>query len=79
MEDFDIFKLFVETKYSLHLDDIISKIKKNKADPYRLLTEYTQYLGRKRNISTLTIKQRVVTVKNFLEYHDINIIQEDSN
>ena len=68
----DIFKLFVEAKYSLHLDDIISKIKKNKADPYRLLTEYTQYLG-KRNISTLTIKQRVVTVKNFLEYHDIDI------
>jgi integrase len=68
----DIFKLFVEAKYSLHLDDIISKIKKNKADPYRLLTEYTQYLG-KHNISTLTIKQRVVTVKNFLEYHDIDI------
>ena len=66
------FKKFVEDKYSLGLEDLILKIKKNKADPYRLLTEYTQYLG-KRNISTLTIKQRVVTVKNFLEYNDIDI------
>jgi integrase len=68
----DIFKQFVEDKYSLPLDDIICKIKNDKEDPYKPLTEYARYLG-KRNISTLTIKQRVVTVKYFLEYHDIDI------
>lgn len=68
----DIFKVFIETKYSLHVDEIICKIKENKQDPYSLLTEYARYLG-ERNISTLTVKQRVVTVKNFLEYHDIDI------
>jgi integrase len=66
------FKIFIENKYSLSVDDIISEIKKNRADPYSLLTEYARHLG-EHKISTLTLKQRVVTVKNFLEYHDIDI------
>ena len=68
----DIFKGFVKTKYSLNIDDVISKIKKKKEDPYSILTDYARYLG-DRNISTSTLKQRVVTVKNFLEYNDIDI------
>jgi hypothetical protein len=40
----DIFKRFVEAKYSQHVDDFVSNIKK-KGDPYSLLTEYTRYLG----------------------------------
>jgi hypothetical protein len=40
----DIFKRFIEAKYFLSVNDIISKIKKN-GDPYSLLTEYTRYLG----------------------------------
>jgi len=67
----DIFKRFVESKYSLDINDIISKIKKN-IDPYSVLAEYARYLN-DRNISTSTLKQRVVTAKNFLEYHDIDI------
>lgn len=67
----EIFKRFVNEKYSMSADDIISKIKKN-GDPYSLLIEYARYL-QNRNISTSTLKQRVVTVKNFLEYHDIDI------
>jgi integrase len=67
----DIFKRFVNEKYSTDIDDIISKIKKN-GDPYSLLIEYARYL-QNRNISTSTLKQRIVTVKNFFEYHDIDI------
>ncbi len=67
----DAFKGFAEAKYSLCVDVIIAKIKKE-GDPYSLLTEYARYLG-ERNISASTLKQRVVTVKNFLEYHDIDI------
>jgi integrase len=67
----DIFKRFVESKYSLDINDIISKIKKNR-DPYSVLSEYARYLN-DRNISTSTLKQRVVTAKNFLEYNDIDI------
>jgi hypothetical protein len=50
----DIFKRFVETKYSQYVDDFVSNIKK-KGDPYSLLTEYTKYLG-ERNISASTLK-----------------------
>jgi hypothetical protein len=67
----DTFRIFAEAKYSYtYVDDIISKIK-NKEDPYFILTEYVRYLGR--NISTLTLKQQVMTVKNFHEYHDLDI------
>jgi integrase len=68
----DIFKDFIETKYSLDVDSIIFDIKNKNQDPYSLLTEFARYLA-ERNISTSTLKQRVVTVKNFLEYHDIDI------
>jgi integrase len=66
------FKKFVEDKYSLGLADLILKIKKNKEDVYSLLSGYARYLSENK-ISTITMKQRVVTIKNFLEYHDIDI------
>ena len=66
------FRKFVEDKYSLGLADLILKIKKNKEDAYSLLNSYATYLSENR-ISTITLKQRVVTIKNFLEYHDIDI------
>ena len=56
------FKKFVEDKYSLGLVDLISKIKKNKEDAYSLLNRYARYLSENR-ISTITLKQRVVTIK----------------
>ncbi len=68
----DIFKDFVETKYSLDVDSVIFDIKNKNQDPYSLLTKFARYLE-ERNISASTLKQRVVTVKNFLEYHDIDI------
>jgi len=66
------FEVFIEKKYSQHIEDIISNIKNGKQDPYSLLTDYAKYLSQ-RKLSPFTLKQRVVTVKNFLEYHDIDI------
>ena len=48
----DIFKDFVETKYSLDVDSVIFDIKNKNQDPYSLLTEYARYLE-ERNISAL--------------------------
>jgi hypothetical protein len=48
------------------------KIKENTTDPYSISSAYSAYL-RNCNISSITLKQRVVTVKNFLEYYDIDI------
>ena len=68
------FKEFIakEYNYRLSIDDLLVKVKKAHQDPYNLLNGYASYL-RNRNISALTLKQRIVTVKNFLEYCDIDI------
>jgi integrase len=51
----------------------LSKIKHGELAPYDVLCKYSGYLQSSYNITTLTLKQRVVTVKNFLEYHDVDI------
>jgi integrase len=55
------------------LSDVIAIIKQGSADAYEILADYVNYLQTNHNISTITIKQRVVTVKNFLEYYDVDI------
>ena len=67
------YKIFLTKKYDgLSIDDLVSKIKEGIHDSYDILSEYSAYL-RNYGISTYTLKERVVTVKNFLEYHDIDI------
>ena len=70
----NIFKEFMVNEYDSHLsiDDLTTKIKQGDEDPYDLLNRYAAYL-RNRNITALTLKQRVVTVKNFFEYCDVDI------
>jgi integrase len=55
------------------LHDVIANAKQGSEDAYEILGDYVNYLQTNHNISTLTIKQRVVTVKNFLEYYDVDI------
>jgi integrase len=55
------------------LHNIIANVKQGSEDAYEILGDYVNYLQTNHNISTLTIKQRVVTVKNFLEYYDVDI------
>jgi len=56
-----------------NIDDLVNKLKNGHEDPYDLLARYVLYLQNKSNISPLTLKQWVVTVKNFLEYNDVDI------
>ncbi|HJT48092.1 MAG TPA: site-specific integrase, partial [Nitrososphaeraceae archaeon] len=55
------------------LDNIIAKIRNGSEDVYEVLNEYVDYLQTNHNVSTLTIKQRMITVKNFFEYFDVDI------
>jgi integrase len=55
------------------MDNIIVKIKEGSENPYNILNNYAAFLLRSNNVSSSTLKQRVVTVKNFLEYHDVDI------
>jgi len=68
------FRDFIANKYEskLSIDNLLSKIKKGNEDPYQVLNGYAACI-RNSNVSTLTLKQRVVTVKNFFEYCDIDI------
>jgi integrase len=68
------FERFINEKYNFSVDELtISKI--TSVDIYELLSSYVSYLVNQLgdSISNLTIKQRLVTVKNFLEYWDIEI------
>jgi integrase len=69
------FENFVAKEYDnsrLTINDLIAKIKKATLDPYRVINGNAAYL-RNCSITTSTLKQRVVTVKNFLEYYDVEI------
>jgi integrase len=66
------FQDFVIRNYNTTLDKIIIRINEG-LDPYEILSDYVSYLQTNYHISTLTLKQRVVTVKNFFEYYDVDI------
>ena len=69
-----IFNSFILYQYEkASIDDVITKLKKGKSDPYDMLSKYVLYLQRQVKVSSLTLKQWVVTAKNFLEYHDVDI------
>ena len=64
---------FIMMEYKLTLDDLIKLINEGLQDPYDVLCNYIIYLQASNTISTLTLKQRVTTAKNFLEYFDVDI------
>jgi integrase len=51
----------------------VNKIKQSKLDTYDILSKYSGYVQSSYNITALTLQQRVVTAKNFLEYYDADI------
>jgi integrase/recombinase XerD len=73
------FQEFVNNRYSAKnqtettLDNIIANIKEGSEDVYEILSDFVSYLQTKYDISALTLKQKVVTVKNFFEYCDVDI------
>jgi integrase len=67
------FQDFVIRNYNTALDNIITKINKGSKDPYEILSGYVGYLQTNYNVDATTIKGRVITAKNFLEYYDVDI------
>jgi len=59
--------------YNITLDDIVTKMKGGLENPYEVLSGYVSYLQTGYNISTSTIKERVITAKNFFEFYDVDI------
>ena len=69
------FRKFIFAHYGEHItiDNLIVKVKKGSENPYSVLNNYGAYLLKVNNVSNLTLKQLIVTAKNFLEYHDVDI------
>lgn len=67
------FQNFIMKDYNTTLDNLILEIKEGREDPYNILTNYIIYLQNNHHISASTLKTRIVTAKNFLEYYDVDI------
>jgi integrase len=67
------FGSFIYNEYGIDLDNLIKKLNKGLLNPYDVLSNYIVHLKANDSISTLTLKQRVTTAKNFLEYFDVDI------
>ena len=63
----------ISTHKNNTLDNIITKINEGLEDPYDILSGYVTYLQTSYNISASTLKTRIITAKNFLEYYDVDI------
>jgi predicted AAA+ superfamily ATPase len=61
------FERFILSKYgsSMNIDSFVKGLKDGKFDIYETLSDYCVYL-QESNVHTSTLKQRVVTAKNFL-------------
>ena len=74
------FSNYVAKEYSktVSIDDLIKRIREGTEDPFDILNGYIGFLKQKdknprTSLSPVTLKSRVVTVKNFLEYYDVDI------
>jgi integrase len=69
------FRNFVLTSYNgkLTVDEVVTKIRKGTEDPYTIIRNYAVFLQQTNNISNSTLKFRIVTLKNFLEFYDVDI------
>jgi integrase len=66
------FEVFVFERYNLSVDDIIVQLSDVKINVYDMLRNYVLHLNNK-SISPLTLKNEIITIRNFLEYLDIDI------
>ncbi|MGH9964098.1 MAG: hypothetical protein ACRD5E_04630, partial [Nitrososphaeraceae archaeon] len=69
------FGKYTNNKYNLEIENVVMEIMRAKIDPYDLLTGYILFLKQESNntIAPNSLKNYVTTVKNFLEYYDIDI------
>ena len=68
-----LFEKFVYKKYGINIDKLIQQLKNKKFDPYDILNDFCIFLHNNCNIGSITFRDKIITVKNFLEFHDIDI------
>ena len=66
------FEKFVSLQFNSTINKLIDDIIQSKLDPYDILSDYCIYL-QETGLHSSTLKNRVVTAKNFLEFNDVDI------
>jgi integrase len=70
-----LFEKFVlkEFNNSSNVDNLIQQLKDKELDPYDILNEFCFFLNNNCNLSSVTFRDKIATVKTFMEYNDIEI------
>ena len=67
------FEKFIEETYRMDTDTFIQKLKNGEYDSYDILNDYCIFLQNNYNIGSVTFRDKIIAVKIFLEYNDIEI------
>ena len=67
------FERFAQENCKGNLDELILKLRHGEYDPYDILNDYCIFLKTNYNFSSVTFRDKIVTVKTFLEYSDIEL------
>jgi integrase len=68
-----VFEKFVNENYEINIDKLIQQLKSKEYDPYDVLNDYCVFLQNNYNLSSVTFRDKIITVKTFFEYNDIEI------
>ena len=60
-------------EYGINLKEMIHQTNKNEFNPYDIVNDYCLYLKNNSNLSNSTFRDRILTVKTFLEFNDIEL------
>ena len=67
------FGRFIKEKYGILLDELIQKLRDKEYDPYDNLNDYCLFLKNNYNLSNSTFRDKIITVKTFLEFNDVEL------
>ena len=68
-----VFEKFVNKNYELNIDRLMQQLKNKEYDPYDILNDFCVFLQNNYNLSSVSFRDKIITVKTFLEYNDIEI------
>ena len=68
-----VLKEFDNNNKKLNVDKLIQQLKNGELDPYDILNDYCLFIQNNYNVSSITFRDKITTVKTFLEFNDIEI------
>ena len=66
-----VLKEFDNNNKKSNVDKLIQQLKNGELDPYDILNVYCLFIQNNYNVSSITFRDKITTVKTFLEFNDI--------